>query len=249
MIDNPNPVPAVAGASAFAGHWLHGTAPILLVADHASDHVPARIDLGVAPPVMRSHIAIDIGVAALIAKLAARLDASALLGHVSRLVIDLNREPESPGLIPASSDGVVVPGNTGLPDHERERRIALYHRPYHEGLAARLDADPPRLIVSVHSFTPALAARDEARPWPIGILYNQDDRAARIAIDRLRAQGIDAGDNEPYSGRHLNYTMDRHAEARGLPYLGIEVRQDGLADEPGVERWAVVLADIIRACV
>ncbi|QXQ08420.1 N-formylglutamate amidohydrolase [Sphingosinicellaceae bacterium] len=222
---------------------------MLLVADHASDHVPAGIELGVAPAVMRSHVAVDLGVDALTRRLATLLGASALLGHVSRLVIDLNREPESPGLIPASSDGVVVPGNTDLPDHERGRRIAVYHRPYHDGLAARLDADPPRLIVSVHSFTPALASRDEARPWPIGILYNRDERAARIAIERLCGQGIDAGDNEPYSGRHLNYTMDRHAEARGLPYLGIEVRQDGLADEAGVERWAVVLADIIRACV
>lgn len=232
-----------------AGHWLHGTAPILLVADHASDQVPAGIDLGVAPSVMQSHIAIDLGVAALTERLAARLDAAALLGHVSRLVIDFNREPESPGLIPAVSDGIAVPGNTGLADHERERRLDQHHRPYHDGLAARLDADPPRLIVSVHSFTPVLASRDEARPWPIGILYNHDDRAARIALDRLRGQGIDAGDNEPYSGRHLNYTMDRHAEARGLPYLGIEVRQDGLADDAGVERWAAVLADVIHACV
>lgn len=222
---------------------------ILLVADHASDAVPAGIDLGVDAAVMRTHIAVDIGVAPLTLALADRLGATAVLGDVSRLVIDLNREPESPGLVPAHSDGIAIPGNHGLEAHGRDARIAAFHRPYHERLSAMIDATPPALIVSVHSFTPALGSRDEPRPWPIAFLYNRDDRAARFAIDRLRAAGIDAGDNQPYSGRDLNYTMNRHAEARGLPYLGIEVRQDGLADTAGIDRWTDVIADTIATFV
>lgn len=222
---------------------------ILLVADHASDAVPPGIDLGIDAAVMRTHIAVDIGVAPLTTALAGRLGATAVLGEVSRLVIDLNREPESLGLVPAHSDGIVIPGNHGLEPHGRDARIAAFHQPYHERLSALIEAAPPALIVSVHSFTPALSSRDEPRPWPIGILYNEDDRAARTALPLLRAAGLDAGDNQPYSGRDLNYTMNRHAEARGLPYLGIEVRQDGLADATGVERWAGVLAPVIMACV
>ena len=53
------------------------------------------------------------------------------------------------------------------------------------------------------------------------------------------------GDNQPYSGRVLNYTMNRHAEARGLPYLGIEIRQDELGMPQGIAHWAILLSEII----
>jgi predicted N-formylglutamate amidohydrolase len=85
------------------------------------------------------------------------------------------------------------------------------------------------------------------RPWQIGILYNDDERAARHAIPLLEAAGIVTGDNEPYSGRVLNATMNAHAEAAGLPYLGIEVRQDLIGDADGVERWAGRLEPVIGA--
>ena len=227
-------------------HLIAGTTPLLLVADHAARDVPRGIDLGVAAHVFATHVAVDLGVAELTAALAAALDAPAILGAVSRLVVDLNRPPDA--AIPLTSDGVAVPGNS-LDAAARAARIATWHAPYHAALAAHLDTVPPRLIVSIHSFTPALSASAEPRPWPIGILYNTDNRAARIALPLLRAEGLDAGDNQPYSGRDLNYTMDRHAEARGIPYLGIEVRQDQLANGADAARWATLLAPVIRACV
>jgi predicted N-formylglutamate amidohydrolase len=54
------------------------------------------------------------------------------------------------------------------------------------------------------------------------------------------------GDNQPYSGRDLNYTMNRHAEGLRIPYLGIEVRNDGLRDAAGVRHWTTILADTVR---
>src|SRR3546814_18532001 len=87
----------------------------------------------------------------------------------------------------------------------------------------------PSLIVSVHSFTPQLETRpDDVRPWQIGVLYNGDDRAARIAIPLLQAQGWHVGDNEPYSGQVLNYTMNRHAADTHIAYLGLQLRQVGI---------------------
>ena len=56
-----------------------------------------------------------------------------------------------------------------------------------------------------------------------------------------------AGDNQPYSGKLLNTTMNRHAEANGIPYLGIEVRQDLIDTQAGVERWSAILAPMIEA--
>lgn len=228
---------------------IAGTAPLLLVSDHASDFVPPHIDLGVRSEVFATHSAVDLGVMALTEAIAASLSAPAIVATLSRLVVDLNRAPGSPGLIPIGADGEPVPGNISLTPEQREARVAAYHTPYHEAVAEQLDRQPPTLIVSIHSFTPRLASRDHpARPWPIGILYNRDDRAARRALTLLRADGIMAGDNEPYSGRDLNYTMNRHAEARGVPYLGIEVRQDELSDDGGVARWTAVLGRLILAC-
>ena len=129
---------------------------------------------------------------------------------------------------------------------ERELRIAAVHAPYHAAVSDEIAVRRPDMLISVHSFTPARATfPDEKRPWPIGILYNQDERAARIAIAWLRDQGVQVGDNEPYSGRALNYTMDRHAEMAAIPYIGLEIRQDGLCGPDEIACWANLLARLV----
>ena len=219
---------------------------MLLIADHASNRLPSGLDLGVPAALLDQHVAIDIGVAPLAHALSASIGCAGVLGGVSRLLIDLNREEDSAGLIPASSDGHIIPGNVGLSQGEREARIALW-RTYHHHIADLISAMAPKLLISLHSFTPSLATCDKPRPWQIGILYNQDDRAARLALPLLAQAGIVAGDNLPYSGKMLNATMNRHGEANGIAYLGIEVRQDLIADDEGVALWCDRLAPIIRA--
>ncbi|MDB5697289.1 MAG: N-formylglutamate amidohydrolase [Alphaproteobacteria bacterium] len=227
-----------------------GTSDLLLIADHASNRIPDGIDLQIPPALLGEHVAADIGIEPLTRALAARLGAPAIVARVSRLVIDFNRDPDEENLIPAISDGHVIAGNARLDALQREARIARFWTPYHGLISDQLDRLQPRMIVSLHSFTPQLATRpEEARPWQVGILYNEDDRAARLAIPMLRAQGIPTGDNQPYSGRDLNATMNRHAESRGLPYLGFEIRQDLIVDAQGVEQWAQRLAPIVtRTC-
>ena len=217
---------------------------ILIVSDHASNRVPPGIELGIAPHLLDEHIAIDIGVAGVAERMVERPGFAAFLGNVSRLVCDLNRDGDTPTAIPIASDGHAIPGNAI--DHAGHRaRIALHHAPYHAELARLLDRVPPALILSLHSFTPRLAQHPgEARPWQIGVLYNHDDRAARLAIPLLEAEGLLVGDQEPYSGRMLNYTMDHHAEAEGRPYLGVEIRQDQIADAAGQAIWAERLVRI-----
>ena len=41
--------------------------------------------------------------------------------------------------------------------------------------------------------------------------------------------------------------MNAHAEANAIPYLGLEVRQDLIGDEAGVELWAEKLAPVIAS--
>lgn len=217
---------------------------ILVVSDHASNRVPDDIDLGIDPALLEQHIAVDIGVAGVAAHLAQRPGIAAFLGAVSRLVCDFNRDEHGPTVCPIASDGHAIPGNA-LDHAGHEARLARFYRPYHEALAALLDETPPSLIVSLHSFTPQLASDpSQQRPWQVGVLYNEDDRASRLAIPLLAAEGLVVGDQEPYSGRLLNATMNRHAEAEGRPYFGIEVRQDQIADPANHALWAERLARI-----
>lgn len=210
---------------------------VLVVADHASNRVPDDIDLGVAADLLDQHIAIDIGVAQ-VAERMVRTGIAAYLARISRLVCDFNRDPDASGIVPATSDGHAVPGNA-LSSAARAERIGRFFEPYHAALAELLDKTPQALILSLHSFTPRLASDPtQRRPWHVGVLYNEDDRAARIAIPLLEAEGLRVGDQQPYSGKILNATMNRHAEAEGRPYLGIELRQDEIADVEGQARWA-----------
>lgn len=221
-------------------------APILIIADHASNHVPDGIDLGLPPEVMREHVALDIGVAEVAALLVETGQCSAILGGVSRLVIDYNREPDAAGLVPVQSDGHHIEGNSVA---EVAQRLALYYEPYHAEVARLAGQAHRPFILSLHSFTPSLRSRpDEARPWEIGILWNEDDRAPRIAIPLLEAAGLVVGANEPYSGKVLNATMNRHAEAHGRPYLGVEMRQDLAKDKVGQKLFSDILNPILMEC-
>lgn len=42
-----------------------------------------------------------------------------------------------------------------------------------------------------------------------------------------------------------DYTLPVHAERRGLPYVGIEIRQDLVADERGQQAWAKRFARLL----
>lgn len=216
---------------------------ILVVSDHASNRVPEDIDLGIDPALLTQHMAVDLGVAEVGALMAQRPGTAAFQGNVSRLVCDLNRDPHAPAVIPIASDGHAIPGNAiGHDGHLA--RLRRFHEPYQSALGRLLDSAPPALILSLHSFTPQLASSAEPRPWQVGVLYNADDRAARIAIPLLEADGLVVGDQQPYSGKLLNYTMDRHAEADGRPYLGIEIRQDQIRTAAQQADWAERLARI-----
>lgn len=219
---------------------------LLLVADHASNHVPDHIDLGVEAALLDKHIAVDIGIDPLADAVAARLGAPAIIATISRLVVDLHREADNHRAIPPDSDGHAIHGNAALTAAEREARIDRFWHPYHGAVAQLVEHHRPHMLFTLHSFTPALESTPGAhRPWECGILYNEDDRAPRHAIPMLERLGLTVGDNEPYSGRELNATMNLHAEARGLPYLAIEIRNDLIADDEGVQRWAEILAPVI----
>ncbi len=223
----------------------------LIVCDHASNRIPAAYgELGMPPAELERHIAYDIGVEPLTRGLARRLGAPAVLSTFSRLLIDPNRGIDDPTLVMRLSDGAVVPGNANVDAHEKRRRIERYHAPYDAAIGRAIDAGiaagRPPAIVSIHSFTPLW--RGVPRPWEVGILWDSDPRLAVPLIETLaRDPGLTVGDNEPYTGRLKGDTMYRHGSMKGLAHALVEVRQDLIADAPGVAEWSGRLGDALEA--
>lgn len=227
------------------------TAPTLLVCDHAANRLPRALgDLGLPPGEIDRHIGWDIGAEAVTTRLADLLNAPAVMTSYSRLALDPNRQLNDPTLIVQESDGTVVPSNRGLAPADRQARLDSFFGPYHDAIAARLEAmraaGPTPALVSIHSFTPVM--RGFRRPWHVGVLWDEDGRIALPLLDAFRAEGdLVVGDNEPYSGRDGHgFTMRHHAEAQGLPGVMLEIRQDLIADDSGAEAWAERLARLLR---
>jgi predicted N-formylglutamate amidohydrolase len=219
---------------------------ILAVCDHASNHVPDEIELGIDPALLGRHIAYDIGVEGVARFLMTLSGCCAFLATHSRLVVDLNRYPEDASAVPVFSDGVDIKGNH-LSEAARKERLERFFHPYHAQLDHLLREHRPALILSIHSFTPRLETDALAeRPWEIGVLYNEHEVAAMLAIEHLEGEGLIVGDQLPYSGKLLNATMNRHAEAHDIPYVGVEIRQDLISDDAGQERFAAVLAEMAQ---
>ncbi len=227
-----------------------GDAPLLLVCDHASNRIPASLgQLGLTEHHLGQHIAYDIGAAEVARHLAFHLNAKAVLSRFSRLVIDPNRYLSDAGSIPQVSDYILVPGNQGLEIAEQMVRVEELFLPYHEKVeeqigVLQLSYQRP-VLVSVHSFTPIF--QDFERPWHIGILWNNDEDVAQLMIEELRQyEGWDIGDNQPYHAcEPIGYSMEAHAESRGLPQVLIEVRQDLIDTQAGQEFVAHRLAEVL----
>ncbi|NLH83462.1 MAG: N-formylglutamate amidohydrolase [Phyllobacteriaceae bacterium] len=224
-------------------------AGLVIVADHASNRVPADLaDLGLPKAEFDRHIAWDIGVEALTRGLSARLGVPAVLSRFSRLVIDPNRGDDDPTLVMRLSDGAVIPGNARLDAAGRAARIARFWAPYDGAVRRTIDAcfnaGRAPVLFSLHSFTPVW--RGTVRPWHCGVLWDADPRLAGFLIERLRADPhLTVGDNEPYDGALAGDTMYRHGTRRGLAHAILEVRQDLLDTAEGRDVWVERLAPIL----
>jgi predicted N-formylglutamate amidohydrolase len=227
-----------------------GRSEFLLVCDHASRLVPQSLDsLGLDETQLDSHIAWDIGAAEVARRLSTALDATLLLQSYSRLVIDCNRPPGSASSMPPRSEYVQIAANESLTAAAKAARLAEIFTPYHEAISTVLDrrrhAGTRTLLVSMHSFTPVYLG--QPRPWKIGLMYRKDQRLGRALLELLRQDAsLHAGENLPYAiGDNTDYTIPVHGEARGLPHVGIEIRQDLISDTPGQQEWATRLASLL----
>ena len=224
--------------------------PVLLVCDHASRRIPAALgDMGLDPPARRCHLAVDIGAGELTRHLASSLSVTAVLCEYSRLVVDCNRQLLDPGAYLEYGDGVVIPGNRNLRPEQKALRAKAIYWPYHNTIGEQIERlqafGTPPAVLAIHSFTPVM--NGVSRPWHIGILWDTDKRLSDVFLKVLAEASFVVGDNEPYSGKApQDFTIDYHAESNELPHVGIEIRQDLIDEQAGIDGVGEFLVGIIR---
>jgi len=228
-----------------------GRGPVVLVCDHASNWVPPALEcLGLAPPELDRHIAWDPGALSVAQHLARFIDAPLIHATISRLVLDVNRDPAHAGSIVTVSEDTPIPGNVSITPQERARRVRDIYDPYHQCLAQTIETHAARhpglQIVSIHSFTPVY--RGQRRPWHVGVLSDADRRMAQPLLQLLRAEsGVNVGDNEPYAPTDgVYHTLGRHCAARGLRSVLLELRADLVSEARAQERWARKLGQALQ---
>lgn len=224
-----------------------GRTPLLLVCEHAGQAVPEALGrLGVSQAQLDEHIGWDIGAAEVTRRLAAMLDAPAVLQRYSRLVIDCNRPPEAPDSCPPLSDGHVIPGNAALAPEDRVKRVDEIFRPFQGAVATALARPEIQATFSIHSYTPVMGGI--RRAWDVGFLFRSDrrtsDRMARALGQAV--PGLTIGLNQPYQVDDASdWFVPRQAEPRGLPHSLIEIRNDHIRDAAGQTLWAERLAGLM----
>ena len=248
MTWSTEPLLVLRDPSPFTTYGSNQWSPFVIVCDHAGRCLPQRLGtLGLPDTDLDRHIAWDIGAGAVASRLGDRLGAIVISQTYSRLVIDCNRPLGSPTSIVEVSEQTPIPGNVGITSVDKDRRAQEIFEPYHRRIEQELNrrraASEPAVLIAMHSFTPRYLSVE--RPWHVGLLYRHV-AFARALIGLLRAEGFVVGDNEPYRvSDDTDYTLPVHGERRHLPHVGIEIRQDLIAEELGQQEWAARLAQLL----
>lgn len=246
----PSPLLEADEPPAFQEFCGQGRSDFIILADHAGARIPRRLgNLGLSDAELKRHIAWDIGVLGVARGMSQALDATLLAQNYSRLVIDCNRDPAVPSSIPRISESSPIPGNADLSAADLAARRAEIFEPYHRRIRALLDerlaAGRRVCLVAQHTMTDVY--HGVRREMHAAVLYNRDRRLAGLVLDGLRRnRELLIADNEPYFvSDTTDYSIPHHAEARGLPYVEIEIRQDLVSDAPGQAAWAARIAQAL----
>lgn len=225
-----------------AFEWVNeqGTSPFVLVCEHASNHMPAKLNrLGLAEADLKRHIAFDPGAAEVARLLSRLLDAPLILQRYSRLIYDCNRPPEAAGAMPVVSEVFQIPGNVNISPEEKAARIAQVYRPFHHAIEQHLDRRATlgkvTALVSVHSFTRDYHGR--RRAVDLGLLFDRDATLAHALVKSF--PDVNTQLNEPYGPKDgVMHLMNLHGAPRGLHHLMVEICNDLIETERKQQQWA-----------
>jgi len=227
-----------------------GQSPVLLVCEHASRFIPEGLsNLGLDEAAAQSHIAWDPGAMAVAERLSGALDATLITQKISRLVYDCNRPPESDQAIRDQSEVYNIPGNTGLSAAQRDERTDYIYRPFQKELAEAVKNRLQTVLVTIHSFTPVY--NEKPRAVEVGILHDSDSRLADAMLNAAaKTPDFRVERNAPYGPEDgVTHTLAEHALPRGLLNVMIELRNDLLANESGIEAIATWLENLLTSAL
>ncbi|MBZ0129804.1 MAG: N-formylglutamate amidohydrolase [Rhodobacteraceae bacterium] len=218
----------------------------LILCEHASNRFPARIgDLGLSDEAKISHAAWDPGALALATGMARHLRAPLVAATVSRLIYDCNRPPEAADAVPATSERFDIPGNRDLKPADRAARARAVYEPFSAEVSRVLDLARPQALVTIHTFTPVYFG--QPREVEIGILHDSDTRLADHVLDATTGGPWKVMRNQPYGPADgVTHSLRKHALARGLANVMIEVRNDLVADAAGLAAIGAFLNDAVQ---
>jgi predicted N-formylglutamate amidohydrolase len=227
---------------------------VVVTCEHATNRVPPELS-----SVFRGHRALlkthrgwDIGALGVAERVAAGLASPLFVGEVSRLVIELNRSPDSSSLFSVAT--------RELDDDVKRGLVERYYTPWrgavrkHVELAFRAQRGAV-VHVSAHSFTPELDGKE--RSVEIGLLFDPSRAGEKTVCERWReaivrdhdAAGMRVRMNLPYRGTSDGHTTALRRVFPASRYVGIEVevRNDLIARERGQERVGEMLARTLRS--
>lgn len=240
--------------------FVAGDSPLLISVPHDGRLIPedqrARMtEAGLAIPDTDWHVAQLYG-------FAAELGASLLVARYSRYVVDLNRPPDDGSLYEGQVATGLCPRFTfagdplyhdDAPVSQREvgERVERYWRPYHEQLAAALDAIRARhggaFLWDAHSI-PSRVPRLFDGELPVLNLGNFDDRSCDPGLaEELRGIASDSPYESVLNGRFKGGYITRHYgdPANGVQAMQLELAQRAYMDEVSL-RFDAALADRLR---
>lgn len=220
----------------------NGASPVLLVCEHASNHIPAAYgQLGLSDLALESHVAWDLGALPMARAMAEHLNARLIFGQVSRLIYDCNRPPTAPDAIPHTTEIGEIPGNMGISQALAAERAAQVYQPFRDAIATAMARQPNTVFVTIHSFTPVFDGH--ARDVEIGILHDTDTRLADAMLNAAAGSPHKVRRNEPYGPNDgVTHTLKEHALPSGHLNVMIEVRSDLIATEAQQSDMAKQLA-------
>lgn len=213
------------------------TPALVITCEHASNAVPrflaqriaATGEAGIPEEYLYSHRGYDIGAYGVYLRLIRRLHPDFYIaGKYSRLVIDLNRSENHPGLLSKYTQG--------FKDPTRKRIFEIWQR-HHDAVESFIaktiansqgqEIDAPRVIhLGIHSFTPVL--NNVVRNADVGILYDParpwETQIATSIIEEIqvRAPELRIRRNYPYLGKSDGLTTSLRKKF-GPAYVGIEI--------------------------
>jgi predicted N-formylglutamate amidohydrolase len=224
---------------------------LILTCEHGGNHVPRRLRhlFAEEPGILETHRGWDPGALELARHLSSKLNIPLHEATISRLVIEMNRSPNSRNLFSRFV--------SHLPEEEKRALQAEYYDPFRAQVLQAIESlvkSGPVVHVSVHSFTPVLDG--EERNAEIGLLYDPGRKRERAFCEQwkreieLRADWLRVKRNYPYLG-----TSDGHTRAlrRAFPdarYAGIELEvNQRLVGDPRWKELKSVMAASLDAMV